>query len=359
MNAHARPRQPPSRHCAPPPATCFGIRYPIVQTGMGWVSTPELTAATANAGGLGILAGATLTVAETEAAIARTKELTAAPFGVNLRGDSPDLPERARLLIKHGVRVASFGLAPNESVIRELTKAGLVVMPSIGARRHAEKVAASAPTRSSSRAARAAGTPGASPPRSCCPRSRRRSASRCSARAASATAAGSSPRSPTAPRASRWAPGSCSPGRAPCPTHVKQEYLRRSGDRHRGHHRARRRAAAGAAHRARGPAGARQLAVPAGQVGAARGRVQEDVRHVLAGPDPRGNRHEDGTTACPGRGHHGREHPHDAPREHGRRADRPGHARQRAGRRASSTTCRAAPSSSSGSWRRPTRSSPA
>jgi NAD(P)H-dependent flavin oxidoreductase YrpB (nitropropane dioxygenase family) len=120
----------------------FGVRYPIVQTGMGWVSTPELTAATANAGGLGILAGATLTAAETEAAIARTRELTAEPFGVNLRGDSPDLPERAGLLIKHGVRVASFGLAPNVSVIRELTEAGLVVMPSIGARRHAEKVAA-------------------------------------------------------------------------------------------------------------------------------------------------------------------------------------------------------------------------
>jgi NAD(P)H-dependent flavin oxidoreductase YrpB (nitropropane dioxygenase family) len=132
------------RHPALRTAACdlLGVRYPIVQTGMGWVSTPELTAATANAGGLGILASATLTVTETEAAIARTRELTAAPFGVNLRGDSADLPERARLLIKHGVRVASFGLAPNESVIRELTEAGLVVMPSIGARRHAEKVAA-------------------------------------------------------------------------------------------------------------------------------------------------------------------------------------------------------------------------
>jgi NAD(P)H-dependent flavin oxidoreductase YrpB (nitropropane dioxygenase family) len=120
----------------------FGVRYPIVQTGMGWVSTPELTAATANAGGLGILAGATLTVAETDAAIARVRELTAAPFGVNLRGDAPDLPERAKLLIKHGVRVASFGLAPSAAVIGSLKDAGLLVVPSIGARRHAEKVAA-------------------------------------------------------------------------------------------------------------------------------------------------------------------------------------------------------------------------
>jgi NAD(P)H-dependent flavin oxidoreductase YrpB (nitropropane dioxygenase family) len=120
----------------------FGVRYPVVQTGMGWVSTPELTAATANAGGLGILASGTLTIAETEAAIMRTKELTGEPFGVNVRGDAPDVGERAELLKKHGVRVASFALAPKERVIRDLKDAGLVVMPSIGAKRHAEKVAA-------------------------------------------------------------------------------------------------------------------------------------------------------------------------------------------------------------------------
>jgi NAD(P)H-dependent flavin oxidoreductase YrpB (nitropropane dioxygenase family) len=120
----------------------FGVEYPIVQTGMGWVSTPELTAATANAGALGILASGTLTLAETDAAIGRTTELTGRPFGVNLRGDAPDVAERAALLVKHGVRVASFALAPNERVIRSLKDDGLVVVPSIGARRHAEKVAA-------------------------------------------------------------------------------------------------------------------------------------------------------------------------------------------------------------------------
>jgi NAD(P)H-dependent flavin oxidoreductase YrpB (nitropropane dioxygenase family) len=120
----------------------FGVRYPIVQTGMGYVATPELTAATSNAGGLGILATGPLTLAEADAAIARTKELTPAPFGVNMRGDAPDLTERARLLIRHGVRIASFALAPNERVIKDLKDSGLVVVPSIGARRHAEKVAA-------------------------------------------------------------------------------------------------------------------------------------------------------------------------------------------------------------------------
>ena len=87
-----------SPHPALHTAICdlFGVQYPIVQTGMGWVSTPELTAATANAGALGILASGTLTLAETDAAIGRTTELTGKPFGVNMRGDAPDLAERTR-----------------------------------------------------------------------------------------------------------------------------------------------------------------------------------------------------------------------------------------------------------------------
>ncbi|QMU80441.1 nitronate monooxygenase [Streptacidiphilus sp. PB12-B1b] len=119
-----------------------GVRYPVVQTGMGWVSGPELTAATARAGGLGILASATLTVAGTRVAIRAVRERTDAPFGVNLRGDAPDAAERAAVLIEEGVRVASFALAPTEPVIRRLKDAGVVVVPSVGARRHAEKVQA-------------------------------------------------------------------------------------------------------------------------------------------------------------------------------------------------------------------------
>ncbi|GLY24625.1 NAD(P)H-dependent flavin oxidoreductase [Micromonospora echinospora] len=119
----------------------FGVRYPIVQTGMGWVSGPRLTAATANAGGLGILASATMSHAELEVAIRRTRELTTEPFGVNLRADAPDVRDRIDLLIRERVRVASFALAPRADLIARLKDAGVVVVPSVGARRHAEKVA--------------------------------------------------------------------------------------------------------------------------------------------------------------------------------------------------------------------------
>jgi NAD(P)H-dependent flavin oxidoreductase YrpB (nitropropane dioxygenase family) len=120
----------------------LGIRYPIVQTGMGYVSDPTLSAATSAAGGLGILAGATLTLSELEAAIGAVKDRTDKPFGVNLRSDHPAAHAMAELLIRERVKVASFALAPKPALIARLKEAGVVVIPSIGARRHAEKVAA-------------------------------------------------------------------------------------------------------------------------------------------------------------------------------------------------------------------------
>lgn len=119
----------------------FGIRYPIVQTGMGWVSGARLTAATSAAGGLGIIASATMTLPELRRAIREVKERTDRPFGVNLRADQPDIGERIDLLVREGVRVASFAQAPSRDTIRRLRDAGVVTMPTIGARRHAEKVA--------------------------------------------------------------------------------------------------------------------------------------------------------------------------------------------------------------------------
>ncbi|WP_280428083.1 NAD(P)H-dependent flavin oxidoreductase [Nocardia brasiliensis] len=118
-----------------------GIDHPVVQTGMGWVAGPSLVAATAEAGGLGILASATMTYAELEAAIAKTKAHTGKPFGVNIRADASDAPERIDLLIREKVAVASFALAPKQELIAKLKDAGVVVIPSIGAAKHAVKVA--------------------------------------------------------------------------------------------------------------------------------------------------------------------------------------------------------------------------
>jgi NAD(P)H-dependent flavin oxidoreductase YrpB (nitropropane dioxygenase family) len=119
----------------------FGIRYPIIQTGMGWVSGARLTAATSAAGGLGILAAVTMTIPEMEEAIRSVKERTDRPFGVNLRPDQPDLPARVAILVRERIRVASFAGPPSKDVIATLRKAGILTMPTVGARRHAEKMA--------------------------------------------------------------------------------------------------------------------------------------------------------------------------------------------------------------------------
>jgi NAD(P)H-dependent flavin oxidoreductase YrpB (nitropropane dioxygenase family) len=120
----------------------FGVEYPIVQTGMGWVAGARLTAATSAAGALGILASATMDLDELGTAIHAVKERTDKPFGVNLRSDQPDVDDRIKLIVGEGVRVASFAQAPGERLVKQLKDAGVVVMPTVGARRHAEKVAA-------------------------------------------------------------------------------------------------------------------------------------------------------------------------------------------------------------------------
>lgn len=119
----------------------FGIEYPIIQTGMGWVAGARLTAATSSAGGMGIIASATMTYEELREAIAEVRGRTDKPFGVNLRADQPDIDKRLDLIIREGVKLASFAQAPSKDTIAKLKDGGVLTMPTIGAKRHAEKVA--------------------------------------------------------------------------------------------------------------------------------------------------------------------------------------------------------------------------
>src|SRR6204780_4252987 len=119
----------------------IGIEHPVVQTGMGWVAGARLVSATANAGGLGILASATMPLEELAAAIGKVKAATDKPFGVNIRADAGDATDRVDLMIREGVKVASFALAPKPELISKLKDAGSVVIPSVGAAKHARKVA--------------------------------------------------------------------------------------------------------------------------------------------------------------------------------------------------------------------------
>jgi NAD(P)H-dependent flavin oxidoreductase YrpB (nitropropane dioxygenase family) len=117
----------------------LGCRWPILQTGMGWVATPELTAAASNAGAFGFLAAATLRPEEIDAAILRVKALTERPFGVNFLMDAPGADRIAEAIVRHGVRAAGYNRAPDAALIRKLKDAGVVCVPTIGAVKHAVK----------------------------------------------------------------------------------------------------------------------------------------------------------------------------------------------------------------------------
>ncbi len=117
----------------------FGIRYPIIQTAMGWVATPELVAATSNAGAIGFLAAATIRSEEIDGWISRVKELTDRPFGVNFLMEQPGASHIVDAITQHGVKAASYGRAPNPKFIERLKKAGVLCVPTVGAGRHAVK----------------------------------------------------------------------------------------------------------------------------------------------------------------------------------------------------------------------------
>ena len=88
----------------------FGIEHPIIQGGMHFVGLAELASAVSNAGGLGIITGLTQgTPEKLEAEIARCREMTDKPFGVNMTFlpslTPPDYPGLFKVIVESGVKV--------------------------------------------------------------------------------------------------------------------------------------------------------------------------------------------------------------------------------------------------------------
>jgi len=117
----------------------LGVAAPVIQTGMGWVATPELVAAVSNAGGFGFLAGATIRPEDIDAAIEKVKALTPKPFGVNFLMDAPGADRIADALVRQRVRAAGYNRAPDAALIRRLKDAGVLCIPTCGAPRHVQK----------------------------------------------------------------------------------------------------------------------------------------------------------------------------------------------------------------------------
>lgn len=122
----------------------FGIRHPIIQGGMHFVGFAELAAAVANAGGLGIITGLTQKTPELLAKeIARCRDMTDKPFGVNLTFlptfAAPPYPEYIAAIVEGGVKaVETAGRSP-EQYMPALKAAGIKVIHKCTSVRHSLK----------------------------------------------------------------------------------------------------------------------------------------------------------------------------------------------------------------------------
>ncbi|MFK4050443.1 NAD(P)H-dependent flavin oxidoreductase [Acinetobacter venetianus] len=122
----------------------FEIEHPIIQGGMHYVGFAVLAAAVSNAGGLGIITGLTQRTPENLAKeIARCREMTDKPFGVNLTFlptvNTPDYPAFVDVIIKGGVRIVETAGRNPVEVMPALKAAGIKVIHKCTSIRHSLK----------------------------------------------------------------------------------------------------------------------------------------------------------------------------------------------------------------------------
>ena len=122
----------------------FGIEHPIIQGGMHFVGFAEMAAAVSNAGGLGIITGLTQkSAADLSNEIAKCRDMTDKPFGVNLTFlpslSPPDYPAYAKAIVDGGVKVVETAGRNPQEVLPVLKDAGIKVIHKCTSVRHALK----------------------------------------------------------------------------------------------------------------------------------------------------------------------------------------------------------------------------
>src|ERR1700720_1873530 len=122
----------------------FGIQHPIIQGGMHFVGFAELAAAVSNAGGLGIITALTHPTAERlSLEIARCREMTDKPFGVNLTFlpsvNPPNYPGYVDAVVSGGVKVVETAGNNPQKYLPALKEAGVRVIHKCTSVRHALK----------------------------------------------------------------------------------------------------------------------------------------------------------------------------------------------------------------------------
>ena len=112
-----------------PVCELLGIRHPVFQGGMAWISDAALAAAVSNAGGLGIIAAGNAPADYVTDQIKRAKKQTDKPFGLNIMLMSPYADEVAEAAAKEAVAVIVTGAGNPSKYMKRWTGAGIKVIP--------------------------------------------------------------------------------------------------------------------------------------------------------------------------------------------------------------------------------------
>jgi len=109
----------------------LGIKYPVFQGGMAWISDARLAAAVSNAGGLGIIAAGNAPGSYVREEVRKAREMTDKPFAVNVMLMSPYAGEAAAVVAEEKVKIAVTGAGSPEKYMRMWHENGVVVIPVI------------------------------------------------------------------------------------------------------------------------------------------------------------------------------------------------------------------------------------
>ena len=107
----------------------LGIRYPVFQGGMAWISDGKLAAAVSEGGGLGIIAAGNQPGAYVREQIRIAKQLTDKPIGVNIMLLSPYADEVAKIVIEEKIDVVTTGAGNPSKYMKDWQNAGIKVIP--------------------------------------------------------------------------------------------------------------------------------------------------------------------------------------------------------------------------------------
>lgn len=107
----------------------LGIQHPIIQGGMAWTATAELSAAVSNAGGIGIIGAGQMPTDVLREQIRKAKTLTDKPFGVNLMLLTPHIDELVEMVLEEGVHAVTTGAGNPGKYMAALKEKGIKVLP--------------------------------------------------------------------------------------------------------------------------------------------------------------------------------------------------------------------------------------